>query len=79
MSTPLTAQQERVLTAVQGYLELGMPKEALRELAGLSEEFQQAPEAIEARERSAAICLSFAALPDGLHPSGVLSARGWPH
>ena len=49
MSTQLTAQQERILTAVQGYLELGMPKEALRELAGLSEEFQQAPEAIEAR------------------------------
>lgn len=49
MSTPLPQQQQRLLTAAQGYLELGMPKEALRELRELAAEFQELPDVLELR------------------------------
>ena len=42
-------QQQRILTAAQGYLDLGMPNEALRELKALPEELAGEPEVLELR------------------------------
>jgi predicted Zn-dependent protease len=49
VNASLPQQQQRILTAVQGYLELQMPKEALRELKTLDAAFAEIPDAVEAR------------------------------
>lgn len=45
----LSIQDQKTLTAAQGYLELGMPREALAELNGLSDEGAASPPGVELR------------------------------
>lgn len=45
----LSIQDQKTLTAAQGYLELGMPREALGELNGLSDEGGASPPGVELR------------------------------
>ena len=47
MKTPPPAEPHKFVTIVQGYLELGMPAEALRELKSLPPELQATPLAVE--------------------------------
>lgn len=47
MNQSLPVEQQRILTTVQGYLELGMPSEALRELKSLPDELAATPAALE--------------------------------
>ncbi len=45
----IAIQHQRILTACQGYLDLGMPKEALRELKTLPAELVDVPDVLELR------------------------------
>ena len=47
MNQALPVEHQKILTSVQGYLELGMPAEALRELKSSSEDLLQTPPGVE--------------------------------
>ena len=47
MNATLPIEYQKALTCVQGYLELGMPLEALRELKALPEALRESPIAVE--------------------------------
>ncbi|RFC42052.1 MAG: hypothetical protein DVB28_002073 [Verrucomicrobia bacterium] len=47
MNATLPVEHQKALTCVQGYLELGMPAEAVRELKALPEVLKESPIAVE--------------------------------